>query len=418
MEQPFVLGVNYWPRRKAMYWWSNFDADEVREEFELIASLGMTVVRLFLLWDDWQPTSDAVSIERLRDFATVCDIAAENGIGLDVTFFTGHMSGPNWSPRWLLDPDAPAHAPAPSYYVRQVVSQGRITDSSYRNMFHDDEAIRAARLLLTTVISEFKDHDAIWMWNLGNEPDLFSTPRSAEAGHRWVADMCKLIRDTDSEHDITCGLHVASLFNDIGLRINEIFKETDVAVMHGYPMYIDWAQSNLDTDFMPFLCALTTALCGKPTLAEEWGGCTAPDTAESVTWKWESYQGIERTQFMAGEQDFADYIEATLFKLQEVGATGSVFWCFADYSEDLWDKPPCDLHGAKHERHFGVVRPDGSLKPHADVIRKFAETKPTVQAAKRTVTLDISPEEYYQDPAGHAQRLYKDYLERYKNDGT
>ncbi|MEO1286928.1 MAG: cellulase family glycosylhydrolase [Chloroflexota bacterium] len=418
MEQPFVLGVNYWPRRKAMYWWSNFDANEVREEFELIASLGMTVVRLFLLWDDWQPTSDAVSIERLRDFATVCDIAAENGIGLDVTFFTGHMSGPNWSPRWLLDPDAPAHAPAPSYYVRQVVSQGHITDSSYRNMFHDDEAIRAARLLLTTVISEFKDHDAIWMWNLGNEPDLFSTPCSAEAGHRWVADMCKLIRDVDSEHDITCGLHVASLFNDIGLRINEIFKETDVAVMHGYPMYIDWAQSNLDTDFMPFLCALTTALCGKPTLAEEWGGCTAPDTAESVTWEWESYQGIQRRQFMAGEQDFADYIEATLFKLQEVGSTGSVFWCFADYSEDLWDKPPCDPHGAKHERHFGVVRPDGSLKPHAEVIRKFAETKPTVQAAKRTVTLDVSPEEYYQDPSGHAQRLYKDYLERYKNDET
>ena len=21
----FTLGVNYWPRRKAMYWWNNFD---------------------------------------------------------------------------------------------------------------------------------------------------------------------------------------------------------------------------------------------------------------------------------------------------------------------------------------------------------------------------------------------------------
>ena len=34
--QPFVLGVNYWPRRKAMYWWSDFDAGEVRDEFEVI----------------------------------------------------------------------------------------------------------------------------------------------------------------------------------------------------------------------------------------------------------------------------------------------------------------------------------------------------------------------------------------------
>ena len=30
---PFILGVNYWPRRKAMYWWPDFDAGEVREEF-------------------------------------------------------------------------------------------------------------------------------------------------------------------------------------------------------------------------------------------------------------------------------------------------------------------------------------------------------------------------------------------------
>jgi hypothetical protein len=27
---PFRLGVNYWPRRKAMAWWSAFDAGEVR----------------------------------------------------------------------------------------------------------------------------------------------------------------------------------------------------------------------------------------------------------------------------------------------------------------------------------------------------------------------------------------------------
>ena len=32
MSEPFTLGVNYWPRRKAMYWWNNFDAGEVRNE--------------------------------------------------------------------------------------------------------------------------------------------------------------------------------------------------------------------------------------------------------------------------------------------------------------------------------------------------------------------------------------------------
>src|SRR5450432_2492137 len=103
MSQPFTLGVNYWPRRKAMYWWSDFDADEVRQEFALIRDLGMSVVRIFLLWDDWQPTADTVSPGCLRDLGKVLDAAVEHGLGLDITFFTGHMSGPNWTPGWLRD---------------------------------------------------------------------------------------------------------------------------------------------------------------------------------------------------------------------------------------------------------------------------------------------------------------------------
>ena len=55
MEEKFNLGVNYWPRRKAMYWWSQFDAGEVEDEFSIIQELGLSVVRIFLLWDDFQP---------------------------------------------------------------------------------------------------------------------------------------------------------------------------------------------------------------------------------------------------------------------------------------------------------------------------------------------------------------------------
>ncbi len=107
LSQPFVLGVNYWPRRKAMYWWSDFDTDEVREEFGLIRDLGMRLVRIFLLWDDWQPTPGTVNAAALKHLGTVLDIAHELGLKLDITFFTGHMSGPNWSPGWLLETGAP-----------------------------------------------------------------------------------------------------------------------------------------------------------------------------------------------------------------------------------------------------------------------------------------------------------------------
>lgn len=386
-----------------MYWWSDFDAAEVREEFAIIREIGMNVVRLFLLWDDWQPTPDAVNPTALKNLRTVADIAAENNLGLDITFFTGHMSGPNWSPRWLLNDDGSY----PSPFAKQIVSEGKVVERGYRNPFHDPVALEAERLLLRTVVSELKDHPAVWMWNLGNEPDLFAIPETPEAGRAWVEEMTQLIKSIDPQHPVTCGLHVASLLWDNHLRVNQVYGETDVAVMHAYPMYLNWSRHNLDPDVVPFTCALVTALSGKPTLMEEFGGCTAAPGEASYIMEWTSY-GAPRTQFMASEEDLADYLRAVLPKLVEVGSTGAMLWCFADYIEALWDKPPCEE--AVHERFFGLVRPDGSLKPHAQVIKEFAATLPTVQPAKRTVTLDVTADEFYAAPSEHTVRLFQTYL--------
>jgi endo-1,4-beta-mannosidase len=403
-NQPFILGVNYWPRRKAMYWWANFDLGEVREEFALIADLGLNVVRPFLLWDDWQPTPTTVSKTSLDNLIKVCDVAADYHLGLDLTFFTGHMSGPNWAPGWLLD----AQAPPPSPHLQQLVSGGKIVQGAYRNQFTDPTALEAERLLLQTVVGTLKDHPAIWMWNLGNEPDLFAWPPDAKTGRDWVREMTYFIKDLDPNHPVTCGLHAASLSEDNGLRIQDVFAETDVAVMHSYPMYTPIARHPLDPDFVPFTCALVTALCGKPTLMEEWGGCTAPPGEPSQVWNWTSY-GKPRDQFMASETDFAAYVEAVLPKLVEVGSTGAMLWCYADYVPELWDKPPC--YESRHERFFGLVRPDGSLKPHAEVIRRFAQTKPVVlEKPARSVPLDVTPDEYYITPWEHQKRLYQEYI--------
>src|SRR6186713_2726181 len=102
-ERRFVLGINYWPRAKAMGWWADFDAGEVSEELAMIRDLGIDVVRVFLLWESFQPEPDVVDASAVRDLATVADLAVGAGLQLEPTFFTGHMSGPNWAPDWLLD---------------------------------------------------------------------------------------------------------------------------------------------------------------------------------------------------------------------------------------------------------------------------------------------------------------------------
>jgi endo-1,4-beta-mannosidase len=102
MYQPIVMGVNYWPRKKAMYWLSDFDPGEVEEEFAIIKDLGLTLVRIFLLWEEFQPAPHEISISTLANLVTVCDIANSHQLQLDVTFFTGHISGPEVN-RFFLD---------------------------------------------------------------------------------------------------------------------------------------------------------------------------------------------------------------------------------------------------------------------------------------------------------------------------
>lgn len=400
MTTPFMTGVNYWPRRKAMYWWSDFDAAEVQEEFAIIATLGLRIVRLFLLWDDWQPTPDSVSPECLKNLETVCDIAAANGLGLNITFFTGHMSGPNWSPGWLLDKTKI------NQDYRPVVSGGTAQPHPYRNYFTESEGWNAQLLQLRTVVGALHQHPAVWMWNLGNEPDLFSVAPNRETSVRWIREMTDTIKAIDPVHQVTCGLHVGSLYNATAHRIDDAFNIVDTAVMHAYPMYVPWSRGPLDPDFVPYCCALTTALCGKPTLMEEFGGCTVGPGEPSAVWEWTRF-GEPHKQYMATEEDLAAYLEQVLPRLVEVGATGAMVWCYADYAPELWTRPPCDE--TIHERFFGLVRPDGSLKPHAEVLRRFNESQPVVKPATKTVTLDITPDEFYENPAYHWYRLYSTY---------
>jgi endo-1,4-beta-mannosidase len=112
---------------------------------------------------------------------------------------------------------------------------------------------------------------------------------------------------------------------------------------------------------------------------------------------------------MASEEEFAEFIGLTIPKLQESGATGAMLWCFADYVPELWDLPPCN--NSQHERFFGLVRPDGSLKLHAKVIQDFAATKPQIKPIPDYAKFELNPAEFYKNPQPFLLDFYRQYLE-------
>jgi endo-1,4-beta-mannosidase len=399
----FPVGVNYWPRRKAMYWWKDFERDEVAAEFDVIAGLGMSLVRIFLLWEDFQPTPDAVSPDALAHLEAVADVAAERELGLDVTFFTGHMSGPNWAPPWLLG----GQLPVPE--GRQVVSGDNVDAGPYRDPFVDPVALDAAEGLLREVVGRLRGHAGVWAWNLGNEPDNFAVPSQAEAGPSWAQRMFGVIAELDPGRHRTVGLHSPSLMSSTnGLRVDRMFEHADLAVMHTYPIYANFGAAALDPDTVPFATALTASLSGKPTMMEEFGACTAPPGADTTTWEWQALGQTSR-QIMLSEAVLAEHLEQVLPRLVEVGSRGAMVWCYADYHQQLWDRPPCDTK--LHERHFGLVRPDGSLKPHAQVIRDFVASRPAISPPSARARIEVNPDDFYADPSAVLPGLYQAFKE-------
>jgi endo-1,4-beta-mannosidase len=121
---------------------------------------------------------------------------------------------------------------------------------------------------------------------------------------------------------------------------------------------------------------------------------------------------MDRKQYMASEDDFAEYMRLVMPRVHEIGSLGAFTWCFADYATELWDVPPCGE--SRHERHFGLVRPDGSIKPHAIAIKEFAETKPLVKPIPAFAKFPgLTGDHYYAQKLEEYQpQLYQEYLKR------
>ena len=112
----FLLGCNYWASNAGSDMWRCFDADVVREDVRVLSSYGVTHMRVFPNWRDFQPVMplytgqgtldgyclegerpaenpcylDEVMLDRFRIFLDICD---EYGVRVVVGLITGWMSG-------------------------------------------------------------------------------------------------------------------------------------------------------------------------------------------------------------------------------------------------------------------------------------------------------------------------------------
>ncbi len=393
-EQRFWLGVNYWPMRHAMLFWRAFEPEEVARDFARLQEAGVDLVRLFLLWEDFQPEPDRIARSSLENLKTVADLASHYGLRLLITFFTGHMSGANWLPAWACEPSDVR----PRF--RALVG-GRPRTARSKNWYTDSDLREAQRRLIGEVVSALATHPALWGWDLGNEPSNCVIPPSRESGLAWLADMTAEIRALDPRHPITLGLHMEDLEEDRRLGPTEVAQVCDLLSMHGYPIYTSWAEGPTDVWLLPFLGLLTRWLGGgRDLLFEEFGAPTRPPLGEI---------GFTPVPLL-DEEEAARFIGEALALLRDFGFAGALLWCYGDYAPELWSRPPFDE--APHERFSGLWRSDGTPKPAVAALRSWAgQTR--YPPHSDFLWIDIAPEEFSANPRFHLHRLYRRFRQKY-----
>jgi endo-1,4-beta-mannosidase len=385
---PFRLGVNYWPASSAMAWWSRFDRAEVTRDIERVAATGMDSVRLFLLWEAFQPSSDGVDREMLVRLVEVADIAEAAGVRIVPTLFTGHMSGVNWIPGWALG----GSRRDPRF---RVVSGGRVVAEGLRDWFTDGEIGRAQALLAREGAAALAGHPALWAWDLGNEHSNCVVPPDRERARRWLGQMTAAIRGADPGALVTIGLHMEDLEQDRLLGPREAAEVCDLLTMHGYPIYAAWSDGPLDEHLVPFLASITRWLGGgADVLFSEFGLPTFPAGGSGTR--------PGRGPALVPEGDAAAYTARALDGVREAGCVGAMLWCYADYDPAIWVDPPLDE--APHERSFGLWRADGTPKPAVAEVAAFAG-RTGVEPGPHD-WIDIDQGEYWREPGAHLARLY------------
>jgi endo-1,4-beta-mannosidase len=414
----FRLGLNYWPANKAMYWWKLFQLSEVKADFYRISQAGFDSVRIFLLWEDFQPSLKKISKQSLKNLIKVAEVASENQLQLIITFFTGHMSGINWLPKWaILETNEKQRF--------RVFSNGKVLPlAKAKNWYDDPEIIKAQEKLVLEVVSALKQNEAIWAWDLGNENSNCVVPTSKQKAIRWLEKMTNAIRKLDRK-PITIGLHMEDLEENRILSPKEAAQFCDFLCMHGYPIYAKWARYPTDAFLLPFLGLITKWLSNNKSevLFEEFGLPTM-----------HNFQNVTIT-----EEEAAEFIDKALQLLYQFKFIGAMLWCYSDYSSKLWNKPPFDE--ATHERYFGLwkVSEDNQQTSEKSKERRFLNSQENSLIEKQALErikefaklidnpkhkskfqdfmnfddwIDISTEEFYLNPSKHLQRLYEKFIEK------
>jgi hypothetical protein len=421
-NQPFSLGLTYWPRRTAFGWWQNYDRGEARDELAHVAGLGCDTVRLCLRWEDFQPSPRRVNSAALQALEHALDAAGEAGLRVVAALFPVALGAALQLPSWANGADPldelrrATPIAGPAIVIRPSGAPPLLYEDRYRtnqanDLFTDARVLDAQRYLIHELVGYFGPHPALHAWQLGEGLERVHKPESAAAVYDWLAVMVEALRAERPNARVLGVISDRALLTAAGPRPEQVAATCDLLGVAADPPRPPEHQRPNHGGYVAFLHALTASLGRRPALVTSLGLPTVPaaglggNDSDRPGWIADSAYGRGLRAYRGEPEQQSIFVEATLDRLQQAGASGAWLAAYADYPEALWRVPPLDR--AIRERTLGLVDASGREKPAAAALRRFAaERRQTRDVAP---PLDADPERYWREPKRELARLWQEF---------
>lgn len=346
MEHNYLLGTNYWASHAGVDMWKDWDPRIVDEDLRRLAQNGVTCLRIFPNWRDFQPIEplygekgskreprlkgselpanpyylDEELVNRFREF---CQIAQCHGMKLVIGLITGWMSGRLFIPPLLWGKD----------------------------IYKDPTALKYQQLLVQGMVTYFKDEPCIYAWDLGNECNCMGEVSSADEAYNWTLIMTNAIKAVDNQRPVISGMHSLELSGE--WNIQDQGEITDILTTHPYPFWVDHCSVDPIDSIRTLLHATIQnryyqTVGKKPCMVEEIG---------------------TMGPMICKEELAADFMRLNLFSNWFNGASGLLWWCANEQTH--LTTPPYDWNMC--ERELGMLDRERNPKPMLLEMKKFSE---------------------------------------------
>ena len=352
----FTLGANYWASRNATKMWREWDEAEVEKDLIALKEAGLTMLRVFPNWSDFQPIVEihrtcaekqpgetvmflgeerrpdtpaghaGVDERMMERFETFCRLSEKHGFRLIVCIINGQMTFR------IIQP--------PAY-------EGK-------NIFTDPYALKWEARFVDYFVKRTRHLPAIAAWEVGDECIAMELTPHRNLPEVWMRFMNDMIRRADGTRPVIGqnGIWINEHHgNYTAWNVLEQAEFNDFLTTHPYGM---WGEAYND-DFMgvrsSLFCASHTKgledISGRPAFIEEHGA---------------------RFQEQANRRNLARYARGMLWNAWAADCRAMLWWCA--FNQTDMEFPPYDWPEPCLE--LGAWTRDRTPEPIARTLAGFA----------------------------------------------